>query len=145
MPTGRATVSILEIAGLGEYGKLGRTELRAEESPVPGLTRAAKTWLEPFRLWKAPKPGEPVWRRRFGLGRPGWHIEDTAITSSDFGPQYDVHGGAVDLIFPHHEAEIAQMEAASGQEPLVRCCIVFPYRRPDVQEPGPHAHYPGDA
>jgi cysteinyl-tRNA synthetase len=54
------------------------------------------------------------------MGRPGWHIEDTAITESYFGAQYDIHGGAMDLIFPHHEAEIAQMEAASGKKPLVR-------------------------
>lgn len=54
------------------------------------------------------------------FGRPGWHIEDTAITESFFGSQYDVHGGAVDLIFPHHEAEIAQMESISGKKPLVK-------------------------
>ncbi len=52
--------------------------------------------------------------------RPGWHIEDTAITEKEFGEQYDVHGGAVDLIFPHHEAEIAQMESISGKKPLVK-------------------------
>jgi len=55
-----------------------------------------------------------------GEGRPGWHIEDTAITEKYFGSQYDVHGGGLDLIFPHHEAEIAQMESISGKEPLVR-------------------------
>ena len=52
--------------------------------------------------------------------RPGWHIEDTAITESFFGSQYDIHGGAKDLIFPHHEAEIAQMESISGKKPLVK-------------------------
>ena len=52
--------------------------------------------------------------------RPGWHIEDTAITEKFFGSQYDVHGGGLDLIFPHHEAEIAQMESISGKKPLVR-------------------------
>ena len=55
-----------------------------------------------------------------GAGRPGWHIEDTAITETFFGSQYDIHGGAEDLIIPHHEAEIAQMESASGKIPLVR-------------------------
>jgi len=57
------------------------------------------------------------------LGRPGWHIEDTAITEKFFGPQYDIHGGARDLIFPHHEAEIAQMEAISNKKPLARYWI----------------------
>jgi cysteinyl-tRNA synthetase len=65
------------------------------------------------------KPDEPFWITELGEGRPGWHIEDTAITESVFGPQYDIHGGAVDLIFPHHEAEIAQMEGVSGLEPMV--------------------------
>jgi cysteinyl-tRNA synthetase len=73
-----------------------------------------------FALWKARKPGEPYWDSPLGAGRPGWHIEDTAITETLFGPQYDLHGGAVDLIFPHHEAEIAQMESASGRRPLAR-------------------------
>jgi len=68
-----------------------------------------------FCLWKFSKPDEPSWKTELGPGRPGWHIEDTAITETEFGPQYDIHGGARDLIFPHHEAEIAQMEAASGK------------------------------
>jgi cysteinyl-tRNA synthetase len=72
-----------------------------------------------FALWKK-KDEEPFWDSPWGKGRPGWHIEDTAITEEYFGPQYDIHGGGLDLIFPHHEAEIAQMESASGQEPMVR-------------------------
>ncbi|MDP3725139.1 MAG: cysteine--tRNA ligase [Nanoarchaeota archaeon] len=63
--------------------------------------------------------GEPAWASPFGPGRPGWHIEDTAITEHFFGPQYDIHGGGLDLKFPHHEAEIAQQEAASGKKPFV--------------------------
>jgi cysteinyl-tRNA synthetase len=85
-----------------------------------------------FSLWKKRPEGdgdgegewngkEVTWDSPWGRGRPGWHIEDTAITETYFGPQYDIHGGAMDLIFPHHEAEIAQMEAASGKKPLVRC------------------------
>ncbi|MDM7911869.1 MAG: cysteine--tRNA ligase [Methanotrichaceae archaeon] len=84
-----------------------------------------------FSLWKKRPEGggerdgegneEVVWDSPWGRGRPGWHIEDTAITETYFGPQYDIHGGAMDLIFPHHEAEIAQMEAASSKKPLVRC------------------------
>jgi cysteinyl-tRNA synthetase len=74
-----------------------------------------------FSLWKKRQDGEEVtWDSPWGKGRPGWHIEDTAITENYFGAQYDIHGGAMDLIFPHHEAEIAQMEAASGKKPLVR-------------------------
>lgn len=61
------------------------------------------------------KDKELVWNSPWGAGRPGWHIEDTAITEEYFGPQYDIHGGGLDLIFPHHEAEIAQMESASGK------------------------------
>jgi len=75
-----------------------------------------------FTLWKKRQDGDEVtWDSPWGKGRPGWHIEDTAITETYFGPQYDIHGGAMDLIFPHHEAEIAQMEATSGKRPLVRC------------------------
>jgi cysteinyl-tRNA synthetase len=66
------------------------------------------------------KDGEPAWNTPLGWGRPGWHIEDTAISEHYFGPQYDIHGGATDLKFPHHEAEIAQQEAASGAVPFVR-------------------------
>jgi len=74
-----------------------------------------------FSLWKKRQDGEEVtWDSPWGKGRPGWHIEDTAITENYFGAQYDIHGGARDLIFPHHEAEIAQMEAVSGKKPLVR-------------------------
>jgi len=72
-----------------------------------------------FALWKK-KDEQPYWDSPWGPGRPGWHIEDTAITEEYFGPQYDIHGGGLDLIFPHHEAEIAQMESASGKKPMVR-------------------------
>jgi cysteinyl-tRNA synthetase len=110
-----------EIAKFPEYGKLsGRNNLR-EEDAVSRVDdgRDKKGWND-FCLWKTSKPDEPYWDTELGSGRPGWHIEDTAITETYFGPQYDVHGGAVDLIFPHHEAEIAQMEAASGKKPLVK-------------------------
>ena len=75
-----------------------------------------------FTLWKKRSGEEGIsWQSPWGEGRPGWHIEDTAITETYFGPQYDIHGGAIDLIFPHHEAEIAQMEAVSGKAPMVSC------------------------
>lgn len=77
-----------------------------------------------FALWKKreriSEDQEMIWDSPWGTGRPGWHIEDTAITETYFGPQYDIHGGGLDLIFPHHEAEIAQMEASSGKKPMVR-------------------------
>jgi cysteinyl-tRNA synthetase len=73
-----------------------------------------------FALWKAQKPGEPSWDSPWGQGRPGWHIEDTAITITHFGLQYDLHGGATELMFPHHEAEIAQAEAFTGVRPFVK-------------------------
>lgn len=84
-----------------------------------------KTKKDPrdFALWKKRDSieyyGEPVWSSPWGKGRPGWHIEDTAITEEYFGEQYDIHGGGLDLIFPHHDAEIAQMEAVSGKKPMV--------------------------
>lgn len=110
-----------ETAKFTSYGKLsGRTELK-ENDAVSRIdeSKDKKGWND-FCLWKAEKEGEPSWDAPFGKGRPGWHIEDTAITETFFGPQYDVHGGAVDLIFPHHECEIAQMESASGLSPLVK-------------------------
>ena len=73
-----------------------------------------------FSLWKQQKPGELAWDSPWGKGRPGWHIEDTAMTWAIFGPQYDVHGGATELIFPHHTNEIAQAEATSGKKPFVK-------------------------
>ena len=110
-----------ETAKFKSYGKLsGRTELKADDAVSRIDEAVGKRGWNDFCLWKAEKPGEPSWQSPFGTGRPGWHIEDTAITETTFGPQYDIHGGAVDLIFPHHECEIAQMESASGLTPLVR-------------------------
>ena len=68
-----------------------------------------------FALWKGPKPGEPSWETPIGPGRPGWHIECSAMSMAHLGPSFDIHTGGVDLIFPHHEDEIAQSEAATGQ------------------------------
>ena len=73
-----------------------------------------------FALWKASEPGELGWDSPWSRGRPGWHIEDTAMSISIFGPQYDLHGGGTDLIFPHHSNEIAQAEALTGKRPFVR-------------------------
>ena len=104
-----------------DYGKLsGRNALKAGDAVSRIDENPNKKNPGDFCLWKFKKEGEPAWPANLGEGRPGWHIEDTAITETEFGPQYDIHGGAIDLIFPHHEAEIAQMESISGKKPLVR-------------------------
>lgn len=104
-----------------DYGKLSRrTVVMAEDSLSRIDEGKEKKNTGDFCLWKFSKPEEPKWKSPWGFGRPGWHIEDTAITEKYFGPQYDIHGGAKDLIFPHHEAEISQMEAISEKSPLVR-------------------------
>jgi cysteinyl-tRNA synthetase len=109
-----------DVSQFKDYGKLsGRTAEEAEDTVSRIDEGIGKRNKADFCLWKRQKPGEPYWDSELGRGRPGWHIEDTAITETDFGPTYDAHGGAQDLIFPHHEAEIAQMEAVSGQEPMV--------------------------
>lgn len=73
-----------------------------------------------FALWKSAKPGEPAWESPWGKGRPGWHIECSAMSIKYLGESFDFHGGGSDLIFPHHENEIAQAEACSGVSPFVR-------------------------
>ena len=72
-----------------------------------------------FALWKLAKPGEPSWDSPWGTGRPGWHIECSAMSLKHFGEQFDIHGGGHDLRFPHHEAEIFQSECCTGNEPVV--------------------------
>jgi cysteinyl-tRNA synthetase len=102
------------------YGKLAR--LDPEEMRVGERVEAdeyAKDDVRDFALWKAPKPGEPSWETAVGAGRPGWHIECSAMAMKHLGPSFDIHTGGVDLIFPHHEDEIAQSEAATGK-PFVR-------------------------
>jgi cysteinyl-tRNA synthetase len=110
------------IAKFKGYGKLaGRTALQAEDSVTRIDYSKDKKNRGDFCLWKFKQEDlEPSWPAPFGEGRPGWHIEDTAITEKFFGPQYDIHGAARDLIFPHHEAEISQMEALSGKSPMAK-------------------------
>ncbi len=106
-----------------DFGKLSNRNVDELESHRD-IADSDKHNTNDFVLWKnreaAEFDGEPKWDSPWGKGRPGWHIEDTAITEYYFGPQYDIHGGGLDLIFPHHEAEIAQIEAVSGKKPLVR-------------------------
>ncbi len=110
-----------EIEHFKNYGKLsGRREVKADDAQTRIDHCNEKRGWNDFCLWKFSKPNEPVWEAPFGNGRPGWHIEDTAITEKIFGPQYDIHGGAIDLIFPHHEAELTQMESISNKVPFVK-------------------------
>jgi cysteinyl-tRNA synthetase len=108
-----------DISRFPGYGKLSHQKLedltvhRVDPDP-------RKKHPGDFALWKSQKPGEIFWDSPWGKGRPGWHVEDTAITLTYFGPMYDVHGGGTELIFPHHEAEIAQAEGLTGKEPLAR-------------------------
>ena len=107
------------VAAFPEYGKLsGRKpeELRAGARVEPG---EGKEDPVDFALWKSAKPGEPSWPSPWGQGRPGWHIECSAMATKYLGSGFDVHAGGVDLAFPHHENEIAQYEAATG-EPFAR-------------------------
>jgi len=104
------------IASFPDYGKLSRIDL----SQVRRGERVAddeyeKEDVRDFVLWKAAKPGEPSWPSPFGNGRPGWHIECSAMSMKYLGEHFDIHTGAVDNIFPHHENEIAQSEAATGK------------------------------
>ncbi|MFA6495453.1 MAG: cysteine--tRNA ligase [Candidatus Paceibacterota bacterium] len=109
-----------EVKKFPRYGELSRQNLDAVR---PGwrveIDPQKKDPLD-FALWKKTKGEKPAWQSPWGLGRPGWHIEDTAITQKLFGVQYDIHGGASELKFPHHESEIAQQEAVSGKHPMVK-------------------------
>jgi cysteinyl-tRNA synthetase len=107
---------------VAKFPNYGRLSGQRTEALLPGARLEVdprKRAPEDFAVWKAAVPGEPSWDSPWGPGRPGWHIEDTAITGRLLGPRYDIHGGGIDLIFPHHEAEIALAESASGEAPLV--------------------------
>ena len=103
------------VDAFGEYGKLSGRKL-------DDMVAGSRVEINPdkrnpfdFVLWKAAKPGEPSWPSPWGAGRPGWHIECSAMSSRFLGDTFDIHGGGKDLIFPHHENEIAQSEAAHGK------------------------------
>jgi cysteinyl-tRNA synthetase len=108
------------ISSWPSYGRLARLDpdqLRIGERVESD--EYGKDDVRDFALWKGPKPGEPSWDTAIGPGRPGWHIECSAMSMAHLGPSFDIHTGGVDLIFPHHEDEIAQSEAATGV-PFVR-------------------------
>jgi cysteinyl-tRNA synthetase len=105
------------IASWPTYGRLARldpSQLRTTERVE--ADEYGKADVRDFALWKGPKPGEPSWDTAIGPGRPGWHIECSAMSMAYLGPSFDIHTGGVDLIFPHHEDEIAQSEAATGEQ-----------------------------
>ena len=101
------------------YGKLSGQNLDDLESGARIEVDDAKHHPMDFALWKGQKPGEPAWESPWGMGRPGWHIECSAMSMKYLGETLDIHGGGQDLIFPHHENEIAQSEGATGK-PFVR-------------------------
>ncbi len=104
------------IASFPGYGRLsGRSEEEMEAGARVEIDPRKRHPMD-FALWKAAKPGEPAWDSPWGRGRPGWHIECSAMSLKYLGPGFDMHGGSEDLVFPHHENEIAQSEAATGQQ-----------------------------
>ncbi len=111
-----------DITTFPDYGKLSKQkieELRVHRiEPDPTKRNPGD-----FALWRKRPKDEFGWESPWGYGRPGWHIEDTAITIKHFGKQYDIHGGAIELAFPHHEAEIAQAESYTGVKPFVKYWI----------------------
>jgi cysteinyl-tRNA synthetase len=98
-----------------DYGKLSRRKLDDMLSGTRVDVDETKEDVNDFALWKAQKPGEPAWNSPWGPGRPGWHIECSAMALKHLGAEIDIHGGGNDLIFPHHENEIAQSESYSGK------------------------------
>ena len=103
-----------------DYGKLSHRTLDGMMAGARIEVGEAKEHPLDFTLWKATKPGEPQWQSPWGLGRPGWHIECSAMSLKYLGETLDIHGGGQDLIFPHHENEIAQSEGFTGIKPFVR-------------------------
>ncbi len=105
-----------KIATFPGYGKLSQVDLtQTRRGERVADDEYEKEDVRDFALWKSAKPGEPAWPSPWGQGRPGWHIECSAMSMKYLGPHFDMHTGAVDNIFPHHENEIAQSEGATGE------------------------------
>lgn len=111
---------IFSVESFEPYGRLSGKNLEDLKAGARVEVRSEKSNPLDFYLWKAAKPGEPSWPSPWGNGRPGWHIECSAMIRSILGDQIDVHHGGVDLVFPHHENEIAQSECATGHAPFAR-------------------------
>ena len=106
------------VGKFAEYGKLSGQRVEALKPGARLELDSRKRSPEDFVIWKATTPGEPSWESPWGPGRPGWHVEDTAMILRLLGERCDLHGAAVDLIFPHHEAEVALAEATTGAAPF---------------------------
>lgn len=105
------------IARFKNYGRLSRVSAKMLKAGVRvDADEYAKQDVQDFALWKAEKTGEPSWDAPFGKGHPGWHIECSAMSMKYLGETFDIHAGGIDLLFPHHENEIAQSEAATGKK-----------------------------
>jgi len=105
---------------VADYGKLAHRSLESMRATEGAMGSEEKEDAMDFALWKASKPGEPSWESPWGGGRPGWHIECSAMSLKYLGDTLDIHGGGQDLIFPHHENEIAQSESFTGVKPFVK-------------------------
>ena len=112
-PDGSIFFRIASWPGYGRLARLDPEQLRVGERVESD--EYGKDDVRDFALWKGPKPGEPSWDTPIGAGRPGWHVECSAMSMEHLGPSIDIHTGGVDLVFPHHEDEIAQSEAATGK------------------------------
>jgi cysteinyl-tRNA synthetase len=112
----------LKFEGYGKLSHLVLDELENSRELSAGLEGGLKENGADFAVWKAAKPDEPAWISPWGRGRPGWHIECSAMAKKHLGPIFDIHAGGQDLIFPHHENEIAQSECANGQT-FARCWL----------------------
>jgi len=107
--------AFFEIAKFSDYGKLSNRDLESMRAGARIDIDSRKKGPLDFTLWKSAKEGEPAWESPWGAGRPGWHIECSAMSIKYLGDSFDIHGGGKDLIFPHHENEIAQSEACTGK------------------------------
>src|SRR5205823_3647321 len=108
-----------DVKSFAEYGKLSHRDLNSQLVAARKELEPGKRDPRDFALWKSAKPDEPSFASPWGRGRPGWHIECSAMVRETLGDQIDIHGGGADLIFPHHENEIAQSESLTRNVPFV--------------------------
>ncbi len=109
---------LFSVPSMPDYGRLSNRSLDEMVAGARVEVAPYKRDATDFVLWKPSKPGEPAWPSPWGMGRPGWHIECSAMAGALLGPVFDIHGGGIDLVFPHHENEIAQSRCAHGTETM---------------------------